>query len=31
MNPVVIDQHALHLEVGLFAILLVLELNEGVL
>jgi len=31
MNPVIVNQHALHLEVGLFAVLLVLELDKGIL
>ena len=31
MDAVIIDQNALHLEVGLFAVLLVLKLDEGIL
>lgn len=31
MYPVVINQYALHLEIGLLAVLLVLEFDKGVL
>lgn len=31
VDAVIIDQNALHLEVGLFTILLMFKLNEGVL
>lgn len=31
MDSVIIDQYTLHLEVRLFAVLLILKLDEGVL
>lgn len=31
MNPVIVNQYTLHLKVGLFTVLLVLEFNECIL
>jgi len=31
MNSMVVNEHTLHLKVGLFAVFLVVELNKGVL
>ena len=31
MYPMIVDEHVLHLEVGLFTVLLVLEFNKSIL